>query len=96
MKLRSNQIAMVSILDYNAPNSIAIPVNTIQTGQDGKYVLVAEKKGDELLAKKVDVVAGQLSGDSIQIKQGLQTGDQLITKGYQGLFEGQAITTTEK
>ncbi|HEY5461828.1 MAG TPA: efflux RND transporter periplasmic adaptor subunit [Hanamia sp.] len=96
MKLRPNQIAMVSILDYNAPNSIAIPVNTLQTGQDGKYVLVAEKKGDELLAKKVNIVPGQLSGDSIEIKQGLQTGDQLITQGYQGLFDEQPITTTVK
>lgn len=96
LKLRPNQIALVNILVYNAPNSIAIPVNTMQTGEDGKYVLVAEKKGDEMLAKKVNIVAGQLSGDSIQINQGLQKGDQLITKGYQGLFEGQPITTTEQ
>jgi RND family efflux transporter MFP subunit len=96
VKLRPNQIAMVSILDYNAPNSIAVPVNTIQTGEDGKYVLVAEKKGDALIAKKVNVVPGQLNGDSMEIKQGLQTGEQLITKGYQGLFEGQPVTTTEK
>lgn len=96
MKLRPNQIAMVSILDYNAPNSIAIPVNTVQTGQDGKYVLIAGKNGDELLAKKVNVVPGQLSGDSIEIKQGLQPGSQLITQGFQGLFDGQPITTIEK
>ncbi|HUZ58399.1 MAG TPA: efflux RND transporter periplasmic adaptor subunit [Hanamia sp.] len=93
MRLRPNEIAIVNILDYNAPNSIAIPVNTLQTGQDGKYVLIAEKKGDEMLAKKVDVVAGQLSGDSIQIEQGLQPGEQLITQGYQGIFDGQPITT---
>lgn len=96
MKLRPNQIAIVNILDYNAPNSIAIPVNTMQTGQDGKYVLIAEKKGDEILAKKVNVIPGKLSGDSIEIKQGLQPGEQLIIQGYQGIFDGQPITTTEK
>lgn len=96
IKLRPNQIAIVNILDYNAPNSIAIPVNTIQTGVDGKYVLVAEKKENDMIAKKVNIVAGQLSGDSIEVMQGLQKGDQLITQGYQGLFEGQPITTTEK
>lgn len=94
--LRPNQIALVNILDYNAPNSIAIPVNTLQTGQDSKYVLVAEKKGDQLLAEKINVVPGQLSGDSIEIKQGLKTGDQLITQGYQGLLDSQPITTIEK
>ena len=96
IKLRPNEIALVNILDYNAPNSIAIPVNTLQTGQDGKFVLVGEKNGGEMIAKKVNVVPGQLSGDSIEIKQGLQTGEQLITDGYQGLFDGQPITTTEK
>lgn len=96
MKLRPNEIALVKILDYNAPNSIAIPVNTLQTGQDGKFVLIEDKKGDQMIAKKVNVVPGQLSGDSIEIKQGLQTGQQLITDGYQGLFDGQPITTTAK
>ena len=96
LKLRPNEIALVKILDYNAPNSIAIPVNTLQTGQDGKFVLVGDKKGDQMIAKKVNVVPGQLSGDSIEIKQGLQTGQQLITDGYQGLFDGQPITNTDK
>ena len=96
MKLRPNEIALVKILDYNAPNSIAIPVNTLQTGQDGKFVLVEDKKGNQMIAKKINVVPGQLSGDSIEIKQGLQTGQQLITDGYQGLFDGQPITTTVK
>ena len=96
MKLRPNEIALIKILDYNAPNSIAIPVNTLQTGQDGKFVLIQDKRGNQLIAKKVNVVPGQLSGDSIEIKQGLQPGEQLITNGYQGLFDGQPIITTEK
>lgn len=94
IKLRPNQIATVKILDYTAPNSIAIPLNTLQTGQNGKYVLLAAKEGNQMLAKKRDVEIGQLYGDSIEIKKGLQPGDQLITDGYQGLFDGEAITTT--
>jgi RND family efflux transporter MFP subunit len=94
MDLRPNQIAQVNILDYTAPNSIAIPVNTLQTGENGKFVLVAAKEGDKMVAKKRDVVIGQLYGDKIEIKSGLQPGDQLITDGFQGLFDGQPITTT--
>ncbi|HXR84384.1 MAG TPA: efflux RND transporter periplasmic adaptor subunit [Hanamia sp.] len=93
--LRPNQIAMVKILDYSAPNSISIPVNTLQTGENGKYVLVAAKEGNELVAKKRDVTIGQLSGDSIEVKSGLQPGDQLITEGFQGLFDGQPIVTNQ-
>jgi membrane fusion protein, multidrug efflux system len=93
MNLRPNQIAQVSILDYSAPNSIAIPVNTLQTGEKGKFVLVAAKEGDKMVAKKRDVVIGQLYGDNIEVKSGLKPGDQLITDGFQGLFDGQPITT---
>ncbi len=94
MNLRPNQIAQVNILDYTAPNSVAIPVNTLQTGENGKFVLVASKEGDKMIAKKRDVVIGQLYGDNIEIKSGLQPGDQLITDGFQGVFDGQSITTS--
>jgi membrane fusion protein, multidrug efflux system len=94
MNLRPNQIAQVNILDYTAPNSIAIPVNTLQTGENGKFVLVAAKEGDKMIARKRDVIIGQLYGDNIEIKSGLLPGDQLITDGFQGLFDGQPITTS--
>jgi RND family efflux transporter MFP subunit len=94
INLRPNQIAQVKILDYTAPNSIAVPLNTLQTGEKGKYVLVAAKEGNETIAKKRDVVIGQLYGDKIEIKGGLQPGDQLITDGFQGVFDGQTITTS--
>lgn len=94
--LRPNQIATVKILDYSAPNSIAIPLNTIQTGEDGKYVLLAGKNGSEMVAKKRNVTIGELYGDSIEVKQGLEPGDELITEGYQGLFDGEPIFTNSK
>jgi RND family efflux transporter MFP subunit len=96
MDLRPNQIATVKILDYSAPNSIAVPLNTIQTGEQGKYVLLANKNGDQLVAKKRNVTVGQLYGDSIEVKQGLEPGDELITQGYQGLFDGEPIYTNSK
>lgn len=93
INLRPNQIAQVKILDYTAPHSIAIPLNTLQTGENGKYVLVAAKEGNKIIAQKRDVIIGQLYGDNIEIKSGLQPGDELITDGFQGLFDGQTITT---
>jgi hypothetical protein len=35
-------------------------------------------------------------GDQLEIKSGLQSGDQLITEGFQGLYDGQLITTDTK
>lgn len=94
LQLRPNQIALVQILDYTAPNSIQVPLNVLQTDENGKYVLVASKEGDKLVARKRKVVIGELYNDKIEIKQGLKEGDQVITEGFQGLFDGQLITTT--
>src|SRR5690606_27591643 len=71
MNLRPNQVAKVKILDYEAPNSIAAPLNTLQTDEKGKYILVASKEGDQLFARKRQVVIGTLYGNEIEIKQGL-------------------------
>ncbi|MEO8765925.1 MAG: efflux RND transporter periplasmic adaptor subunit [Ginsengibacter sp.] len=93
INLRPNQVALVKILDYNAPNATAINVNTLQSDEGGKFVLVASKEGDKLIARKRKVVIGELYGDQIEIKQGLKEGDQLITEGYQSIYDGQLITT---
>jgi membrane fusion protein, multidrug efflux system len=91
--LRPNQVALVKILDYSAPHSPVINVNTLQNDEEGKFVLVASKEGDKLIARKRKVVIGQAYGDQVEIKQGLQAGDQLITEGYQAIYDGQLITT---
>jgi membrane fusion protein, multidrug efflux system len=91
--LRPNQVALVKILDYSAPHTPVINVNTLQNDEEGKFVLVAAKEGDKLIARKRKVVIGQAYGDQVEIKQGLQAGDQLITEGYQAIYDGQLITT---
>ena len=56
-------------------------------------MLVAVKEGDRMVAQKRQVVVGELQGANLEIKSGLNPGDMLITEGFQGLFEGQLITT---
>jgi len=90
----ANQIALVKIQDYTASNVITVPVNTVQNDTKGKYVLVASKEKDQMVARKKAVEVGQLYADKIEIKNGLQTGDVIITDGVQGLYDGQPITTT--
>ena len=95
-KLRPNQLAMVRIQDYADPSAITIPVATIQSDEKGKFVMVASKEKDKLVAKKKSVTIGESYGDRLEIKSGLQAGDQLITEGFQGLYDGQYITTEVK
>lgn len=92
-QIRANQVAVVKLQDYTASNVLTIPINTLQTDEKGKYVMVAMKsdKGN-LVAHKKSITIGQTYSDKVQVLSGLDTGDQLITDGFQGLYEGQPVT----
>ena len=94
--LRPNQLAIVRIQDYTTNNAITIPVSTLQSDENGKFVLVAVKENNKLIAKKRTVTVGELYGDKLEVKSGLQAGDVLIAEGFQGLYDGQLITTEIK
>jgi RND family efflux transporter MFP subunit len=91
--IRANQVAVVRIQDYNSKNVLTIPINTLQTDEKGKYVMVAANTNGKSVARKRTVTIGQSYADKVEITGGLQTGDQLITDGFQGLYDGQLITT---
>ena len=90
--VRPNTIASVRIKDYSAPNAIVIPVNLVQTDEKGKYVFAVEKdsKGRTIASKK-PVIVGESYDSMIEIKGGLQQGTQLITAGYQSVYDKQVI-----
>ena len=91
--LKPNLTTMIKIQDYNAPNALTIPVNTLQTDELGKFVLVAVKEGNKTIARKKQVQIGELYGDRLEVKSGLNAGDLIVTEGYQNLYDGQTITT---
>ncbi|MFL5741432.1 MAG: efflux RND transporter periplasmic adaptor subunit [Flavisolibacter sp.] len=94
--LKPNEIAKVHIKDYGNSNAITIPMNALQNDEKGKYVMIASKEGGKLIARKRTVTIGQLYNDQLEINSGLQPGDQLITEGFQNLYDGQLITTQVK
>jgi len=91
---KPNQLAFVRIMDYSASNTITVPVNTLQTDEQGKYVLVAVNENGKMIARKKHVEIGEMYNNELEIKSGLSAGDQLITDGFQNLYDGQLITTT--
>ena len=92
-EFRPNQIALVQIQDYQANNPGTIPMNTLQNDEKGKYVMVAENQNGRLVAKKRQLEIGELYGNELEVKSGLQKDDALITEGFQGLYDGQPVTT---
>ncbi len=90
--LKSNQLATVKILDYEAKGVIAVSVNVLQIDENGKYVFVAEKTGDKMIVRKKPVVVGESYEGLIEIKSGLKSGDLIISEGYQTVYDGQAVS----
>ncbi len=92
--IKPNQTALIKIQDYTKSNAVTVPVNTLQTDEKGKFVLVAVKEGDKMIARKREVTVGELYSDKLEVKSGLQGGDIIISEGYQNLYDGQYITVT--
>jgi RND family efflux transporter MFP subunit len=94
--LKPNQVAVVKILDHQAKNALVVPVETIQSDDKGKYVFVMKEENGKKVARKKQVTVGEFYDELIEVRNGLGAGEQLITRGYQGLYEGQLIDTNTK
>ena len=84
-----NQIAVININDYkSAKPMVSIPLTYVQKDLKGlHFVLVADGKK----AVKHDVVLGKEYNGKVEIISGLSETDMLITSGYDGLNDGDAI-----
>ena len=89
-----NQVAQVRIKDYANPKALAVPLTVLQTDENGKYVYVIEVEKGRKIARKKSIQVGEIYGNTIEVKAGLKPGDQLITEGFQSLYEGQVVTTS--
>jgi multidrug efflux pump subunit AcrA (membrane-fusion protein) len=91
--IKPNQIALIKILDHAAKNAVVVPLATLQTDEKGKFVFVLEEQNGKKIAKKKPVNIGELYDEFVEIKTGLADNEKLITKGFQGLYDGQVIAT---
>ncbi|MCX6324056.1 MAG: efflux RND transporter periplasmic adaptor subunit [Sphingobacteriales bacterium] len=92
---KPNQSVVMRFLDYTANQAVVIPVNAIQSDEKNKYVYVMEKSADgKLVARKKIIIIGEVYGNEVEVKEGLKAGEQLITEGYQNLYEGQLISNS--
>ena len=89
--LRANMIANLKISDYINKTSITIPVNLVQKSFNSNYVMIAELKGNTIVATKRNVKLGISYNGTTEITDGLKPGERVIIAGYQNLKEGQLI-----
>jgi membrane fusion protein, multidrug efflux system len=89
--LRPNMTAIIKVIFESYPKALVIPVNVIQAINNESIVYVAETKGDKTVARKKVITTNGVYDNLAQVTNGLSPGDKLITTGYQGLNDGEAI-----
>ena len=92
--IKPNQIATIKLNDYTSENAIVIPESSIQKNAMGEsivYVLEQENDQNFGTARKVIVETGLVYNDSIEIKEGLKSGQILITDGAKNIRDGQEV-----
>jgi membrane fusion protein (multidrug efflux system) len=93
--LKPNMLSTVHILDYKAPKAVIIPINIVQTDEAGKYVYVSSKENGKEVARKKAIGLGLVYGEKAEVKAGLSGDEQIITEGYQTLYDGQSISAVK-
>lgn len=83
-ELKSGVTVDVKILVYENPKAIVVPRNLVMTDENGRFVFV-EKDGK---AEKRYISNGNDSGIYFEVSQGLNVGDNLITRGAAQLTDG--------
>ena len=93
-QLRSGLAAEVTFAfaDGNGGNTYLIPLSAIVKSADGTFVFVAEpQQGKRALVRRKPVQLGELTGDGVQILQGLERGNRVITAGVTVIRDGQSV-----
>ncbi len=87
-RLWPGQFVNVTLTLCELPDTILVPSQAVQTGQDGSFVFVVER---DMSAKAHPVVVGDsLEGQTV-IKSGLKGGETVVTDGQLRLFPGAKV-----
>ena len=95
LKLRAGDTVTTRILARTIPHAIVIPLAALLSdpeGGGGQTVMVV---GDHALAHQVQVPPGLRTPSQVQILQGLQPGQRVITVGAYGLPDGTRVRVAD-
>ncbi len=92
--IKPNLTAKVKINDYTNEKAILIPQSIIsENAQGDQYTYVTSTKDAQNVAeaKRVIITTGKTQGDLIEITNGLNSGDAIISEGARSVKDGQKV-----
>jgi len=87
-KLWPGQFVNVVLTLTTEPNSIVVPSQAIQTGQEGQYVYVVR---EDLTVESRPVVAGRSMNNETVVQKGLNAAEKVVTDGQVRLSPGAKV-----
>lgn len=87
-RLAPGQFVNVVLKLTDEPNAITVPAPAVQNGQNGAFVYVV--KADKTVEARNVTVGDTVSNETV-IKQGLKSGEQIVTDGQFNLAPGSVI-----
>lgn len=87
-QLLPGMVANVEINNTNPNDVVAVPITSVRKNAQGEYYVWINKEGK---AYRKTVTVGDASGNRIIVSRGLNSGDIVITEGYQKLSEGMEV-----
>ena len=95
--LRPNQVAVLKIEDYKKANAILVPESIVTENAVGeKIIYTVDTSGKEPKAIKKTIVVGLTSGANIEVKSGLNKGEQIIIEGARSVQNGDVVEIIKK
>lgn len=93
--IKPNMLTILSVNDYTKADAIVVPMNILQnTGKDF-FVFKAVEKDSKWYAVKTIVKPGKYYNNQIEILEGVNKGDFLVTFGFQQISDGSLLTISK-
>ena len=84
---KTNQVAILELVDYRSEDTVIIPSRTIQKDSKGNFVYLI----DNNKAKKQHIELGLSYDNHTQVVAGLAGGESVVDKGNRSVGEGTAV-----
>ncbi|MGM0580568.1 MAG: efflux RND transporter periplasmic adaptor subunit [Bacteroidota bacterium] len=90
-KLKPNQFARLTLVDYENENAIVVPSDVVQQDNLGDFVYIVKTEKDQKRAEKVRIERGKTYDGKTEILKGIKAGDTIISEGYREAVNGIAV-----
>ena len=89
--VKPNMLTVLTINDYTNDAAVTVPINILQNTGSRYFLFKAEQKNGKWYARKQFVKAGKYYNNIIEILEGVNAGDYVVTFGFQQLTDGQLL-----